>query len=248
MRRFRLSHRTVIGLVLLALGIIFLFDTTDVWGRNINVVGTYWPVLLIAWGLWGIISNRFALKLWSCLLVAVGSVLLLSNLDLWDWGFGQLWPLLLVIVGLFMLFGNRSRRRRRRHRIRRTRQKVDADNSGTRGSDDTSGGFRASYIFGGGKERVTSQNFQGGQVSAIFGGVELDLRDAVLGSEEAVIEATVVCGGIELRVPKDWRVNIRTTTMFGGAENNRPQPSAADAKGELTITGTVVCGGIEVRD
>ena len=95
---------------------------------------------------------------------------------------------------------------------------------------------------------MTSQNFQGGQVSAIFGGVELDLRDAVLGSEEAVIEATVVCGGIELRVPKDWRVNIRTTTMFGGAENNRPQPSAADAKGELTITGTVVCGGIEVRD
>ncbi len=248
MRQFRLSDRTVIGLVLLALGIMFFLDTTGIWGRNINVVGTYWPVLLIAWGLWGFVSNGFALRLWPFVLVVVGTVLLLSNLDLWVWGFGQLWPLLLVIIGVSMLFGNRSRRRRSRHRGRRTHQKVDADGPRTRESVDTSSGFRASYIFGGGKERVTSQNFQGGQISAIFGGMELDLSDAVLGSEEVVIEAMVVCGGIELKVPKDWLVNIQTTTLFGGTENNRSQPSAADAKGELTITGTVVCGGIEVKD
>ena len=248
MRRFRLSDRTVIGLVLLALGIMFFLDTTGIWGRNINVVGTYWPVLLIAWGLWGFVSDGFALRLWPFILVVVGTVLLLSNLDLWDWGFGQLWPLLLVIIGVSMLFGNRSRRRRSRHRGRRTRQKVDDDDPRIRESVDTSSDFRASYIFGGGKEKVTSQNFQGGQISAIFGGMELDLREAVLGDEEVVIEATVVCGGIELKVPKDWRVNIQTTTLFGGAEDNRSQPSAADANGELTIIGTVVCGGIEVKD
>ena len=245
MRHFRLSDRTVIGLVLLALGFMFLVDTTGFWGRDVNVVGDYWPVLLIAWGLWGIVSNGFSLKLWPGILVVVGTVLLLSNLDLWDWGFGQLWPLLLVIIGASMLFGNRSRRRRRRHRGRSTGQTGDAEN---RESVNTSSELRAASVFGGVKEQVTSQSFQGGQVSAIFGGMELDLREAALGDEEVVIEATVVCGGIELKVPKDWLVNIQTTTLFGGTENNRSQPSAADAKGELTIIGTVVCGGIEVKD
>jgi predicted membrane protein len=95
---------------------------------------------------------------------------------------------------------------------------------------------------------VTSQDFQGGEVSAIFGGMELDLRDAGLAGGTAIIDATVVCGGIELRVPRDWRVNIQTTTLLGGVENKRSQPNASDVKGELTITGAVLCGGIEVKD
>jgi predicted membrane protein len=95
---------------------------------------------------------------------------------------------------------------------------------------------------------VTSQDFQGGEVAAIFGGMELDLRDAGLAGGRAVIDATVICGGIEVRVPKDWRVNIQTTTLFGGTESKRSQPGPEDARGELTITGTVLCGGIEVKD
>jgi predicted membrane protein len=78
--------------------------------------------------------------------------------------------------------------------------------------------------------------------------MELDLRDAGLAGGRAVIDATVICGGLEVRVPKDWRVNIQATTLFGGTENKRSQPSPEDARGELTITGTVLCGGIEVKD
>ena len=74
----------------------------------------------------------------------------------------------------------------------------------------------------------------------------IELECTATGTDRLI--CTVVCGGIELRVPKDWRVNIQTTTLLGGTENKHRQPSDADAKGQLTITGTVVCGGIEVKD
>jgi predicted membrane protein len=257
----RLSDRSVIGLLLVALGIMFLLDTTDALGPGVNVVGTYWPALLIAWGVFGFIASRFVLRLWFVIVLIVGIVFLLSNLNLWTWNAGQLWPVILVVVGLALLFGGRAVRRGGRRWWRRRvggsperrgrggwgpRQVIDA--SGSRRHTGFSGEFRSSHVFGGGREQVTSQGFQGGEVSAIFGGMELDLRGAGLGGGIAVIDATVICGGIDVRVPKDWRVNIQTTALFGGTENKRSQPSPEDARGELTITGTVLCGGIEVKD
>jgi hypothetical protein len=255
----RLSDRSVIGLLLVALGIMFLLDTTDALGPGINVVGTYWPALLIAWGVWGLITSGFVLRLWYVIVLLIGVIFLLSNLRLWSWDAGQLWPIALVVVGLALLLGGRVVRRGSRRwwgrwggESRRRRsggwgpQVINAGGSHTHTG--SSREFRSSHVFGGGREQVTSQDFSGGEVSAIFGGMELDLRDASLAGGRAVIDATVICGGLEVRVPKDWRVNIQTTTLFGGTERKRSQPSPEDARGELTITGTVLCGGIEVKD
>lgn len=78
----------------------------------------------------------------------------------------------------------------------------------------------------------------------------MDLRGAALAGGEAVIDATVVCGGIVLNVPRGWIVNLQTTTLFGGVEDKRLPPSATEniVTGELTVTGMVLCGGIEVKD
>jgi hypothetical protein len=257
----RLSDRSVIGLLLVALGIMFLLDTTNALGPGTSIVGTYWPALLIAWGLWGFIASGFVLRLWSVVVLIIGVIFLLSNLRLWSWDAGQLWPIALVVIGLVLLFGGRAIRRGGRRWWGRRVGEAPAgrgsggwvppqviDTGGSRTRTRSSGEFRSSHVFGGGREQVTSQDFQGGEVAAIFGGMELDLRDAGLARGRAVIDATVICGGIEVRVPKDWRVNIQTTTLFGGTENKRSQPGPEDARGELTITGTVLCGGIEVKD
>jgi len=257
----RLSDRAVIGLLLVALGIMFLLDTTNALGPGTDIVGTYWPVLLIVWGLFGFIANGFAPRLWMVIVLVVGAIFLLSNLSLWIWDAGQLWPVILVVIGLALLFRGRAVRRGKGrgqwgrgdgppesggHGNGEGPQVIDAGRSRTYAG--SSGDLRSSYFFGGGQERVSAQDFSGGEVSAIFGGLELDLRDAGLAGGRAVIDATVICGGINLRVPKDWRVNIHTTTLFGGTEHKRSQPSPDQVKGELIITGTVLCGGIEVKD
>lgn len=241
MTKAKLSDRTLIGLILVALGVMFLLDTTNAFGGDTDVFGTYWPVLLLAWGLWGMVSNGMRLRLGSIVVLAVGVVFLLSNLGVWAWSVGQLWPIILVVIGLALVarWGIPGSRRRSKSSKERFWYSREADPNRSWGG---------SYVFGGGQERITSADFKGGQVSVICGGVELDLREAGLADGKATIDVTVVCGGIEIMVPKDWLVSIQTSTVLGGTENNRQQPEPEDAKGELIITGTVVCGGIEVKD
>jgi predicted membrane protein len=71
-------------------------------------------------------------------------------------------------------------------------------------------------IFGGIERRVTAQDFQGGHINAIFGGVEIDLTDANMQAEEATLEINAIFGGVEIRVPETWQVAFRGTPIFGG--------------------------------
>lgn len=251
MGRSRLSDRSVIGLLLVGLGIMFLLDSTDVFGPGTSIVGTYWPMLLIAWAVWGFIADGFVLRFWLVVVGGVGIIFLLTNLNVWSLDAGQLWPVALVAVGLMMLFGRQLRRKGKRGvgRASHRTEELETDR-GTRDSGELPSQFRASHIFGGGKERVTSQAFQGGEITAVFGGMEMDLRGAGLAGGAAVIDVTVVCGGIEIKVPRDWIINLQTTTLFGGVEDKRLLPSASEniVTGELTITGMVLCGGVEVKD
>jgi predicted membrane protein len=241
--------RKFIALLLIALGTLFLLDTTNAFGVDVDILGTYWPALLIVLGLWGLVrqgiprlwagygwERRFTL--WPIILLAIGVVFLLTNLSVWDLDIGQLWPVILVAVGLVLLL-NRQGRPRSRRRDRR---------QDSPGPEAINGGWEVAHVFSGGQEEITSQEFSGGEVSAVFGRVELDLRRAGLAEGKATIDATAVFGGIELRVPRDWRVNIQTTTVFGGTENKHRQPSLEESTGELTITGSVLFGELKVQD
>lgn len=237
----KLSDRTLIGLILVALGVMFLLDTTNAFGGDTDVFGTYWPVLLLAWGLWGLVANGLRLRLRSVVVLAVGVIFLLSNLGVWAWNVGQLWPIILVVIGLALVakWGIPGSRRRSKTAKERYWYSREADPNSSWGG---------SYVFNGGQERITTSDFKGGQVSAICAGLELDLREAGLAGGKATIDVTVVCGGIEIMVPKDWLVSIQTSTVLGGTDISHQQPEPEDVKGELTITGTVVCGGIEVKN
>ncbi len=235
-----MSNRILVGLLLVALGVMFLLDTTKLAGDG-QVVGTYWPALLIGWGVWNILKSGFRIRLSSGIILAVGAILLLSNLELWAWNIGQLWPLLLVLLGLALLssFG-RPGRWLRRNRHQANSVAVDVKGSSSSGE--------SSYFFSGGKERVTSKEYRGGSVSAVCGGLELDLREAQLAERQAVLDVTVFCGGLELLVPPDWVVSMQPSVFLGGTESRRKQPLNQEASGELIITGSVFCGGIEVKD
>jgi hypothetical protein len=51
-----ISDRFIIGLLVVALGLMFLLDTTNALGQDTNIVGTYWPALLNGWGDYGVCS------------------------------------------------------------------------------------------------------------------------------------------------------------------------------------------------
>ena len=117
------STRYFIGLLLVILGVMLLLDNTGALGLDWSLAGVYWPSLIIAWALWRLVVGGLRFRLWPTIALLVGVVLQLSNLDLWDWNFGQLlWPAVLVAVGLMLLFGRRGRGYSRGRTVRRGRR------------------------------------------------------------------------------------------------------------------------------
>ncbi len=102
-------------------------------------------------------------------------------------------------------------------------------------------------LFGGVKRRVTSQAFQGGELMAMFGGVEIDLRGAALAREEVVIDASAMFGGVEMKVPTTWTVVVKGTGVFGGYEDKTLPPSNPQGTPQrLVVNGIAMFGGVVV--
>jgi predicted membrane protein len=85
---------------------------------------------------------------------------------------------------------------------------------------------------------------------AVFGGYKVDLRHADLDGAQAVIEASAVFGGGEIRVPENWLVVLEAAGVFGGYEDKTRhiQTDAAQPVKTLVVRGAAVFGGIEVKN
>ena len=108
--------------------------------------------------------------------------------------------------------------------------------------------LQGTAIFGGFKRRVSTQAFKGGELTAIFGGYEVDLRQAVLESGQARIDVFVLFGGGEIRVPEGWEISNRATAIAGALNDGTHHGLAsADSRPRLVITGLILFGGTEVK-
>ena len=105
-------------------------------------------------------------------------------------------------------------------------------------------------IFTGGKRRIQTNNFRGGEVVAVFGGVDVDLRSSQLGGDEAVIDITAAFGGCTIRVPTNWYVEMRGVAAFGGYNNKTipPRVSPGQRIQKLVVTGSAAFGGVVIEN
>ena len=106
-------------------------------------------------------------------------------------------------------------------------------------------------LFSGNSSRAVSQSFKGGSSVSMFGGSEVDLRDAKQSSGEAKFDVFVMFGGAEITVPKDWEIVIKGLPIFGGMDEKTSAPAR---EGELADPPTLVInylalfGGVEVNN
>jgi predicted membrane protein len=236
---------TLVGLFVVLLGILFLL-------RNLGYVYVehlwlYWPLILIAIGISNIISNRHGRgRLWGGMVTLAGGLFLAGNFGLihgnvWNY----IWPLFIIWFGVNMLIrGGRRPRKWDRHRWRDHDWSTGAPPMPRANSDRLS----EVAVFSGIRKRIDSQNFEGGEVQAVFGGIELDLRPALIVKDEIEIAADAVFGGVDITVPETWRVRVQGQGIFGGYED-QTRPAAADSTGpRVLITGSAVFGGVTVKN
>ncbi|MFJ4676322.1 MULTISPECIES: DUF1707 domain-containing protein [unclassified Kitasatospora] len=81
---------------------------------------------------------------------------------------------------------------------------------------------------------------------AVFGGIEIDLTDAVFESPEVVIEVVSVFGGVDIRVPENVSLHGGGAGVFGGFEV-REQTSADPHAPVVRVKGAAVFGGVDAK-
>lgn len=114
--------------------------------------------------------------------------------------------------------------------------------------DEESNEFQSVAILDGKELRSRASALRGGTAIAVYGGAELDLRQAELASAGATLRIVTVFGGVSLLVPDGWNVRMKTTAIMGGAEKRTtPLDELPPAAPELTIDATAVFGGVAVR-
>ena len=104
-------------------------------------------------------------------------------------------------------------------------------------------------VFSGGERQIVSENFKGGKISAVFGGMELDLTKAKLAPGRIELEIACVFGGATIIVPDSWYVTIEVTPVLGGFSDSRKLSPGriVESSSQLVIKGAVVFGGGEVK-
>jgi len=104
-------------------------------------------------------------------------------------------------------------------------------------------------VFSGGKRRILTQDFQGGEITTIFGGIELDLRQAAIAGDSAILEINAVFGGVEVRIPQNWNAVVQGVGIFGGFGDSTLQHNVdAPVVKQLIVRGSAVFGGVEVKN
>lgn len=223
--RMFMTGRLVVGLFILAQGILIALSWYDV----IPTISLweYWPVILILVGLLKVVQPG-ASRIGGFILAAVGGVLLGDNLDLIDVDFRDVFPFLLILLGLFLVSSAFRRR-------------------APRSETDASSTIDAFAVLGGVRRVSSSQNFRGGSAGAIMGGCEIDLLQAAIADGgEAVIDVFAMWGGVEIAVPQGWSVSVQGFPLLGAFEDHT-LPPVGGSNQRLVIRGLVIMGGVDVK-
>ena len=219
------------GLVLVALGVILGGNALNWWNVDLFFDG-WWTLFIIVPCTIGFFTEKGE-RISSLVGVIIGVLLLLASQDVIS--FDILWkmilPIAVILIGIAMICKNLFNKKYEKE-INKLNEKLK--------NDDAIGA-----IFSGQNINFAGEEFKGKTVGAVFGGLKLDLRKAKI-KEDVVINAKAVFGGIEILVPDDVIIKIKSNSAFGGITNKK-ENSPSDKAPTIYINGTAVFGGVDIK-
>ncbi len=228
------SSKFVVGTILILVGVLFLLQSFNLLPFEVGSIIFSWRFIIFIIGVIILINSEN--KTFGIILTAFGSILLLQKIftDI-DINSKFIWGIIIIGLGIYII-------------VRSSRIKFYSKTDGQ--LNKTSTDFLDDLaIFGGGEKVITSENFKGGNITAIFGGSEIDLTSCKLAEGNNVLNVTAIFGGTTIIVPKNWNVVLNLTPIFGGFSNKiRREPNAiVDQTRTLLIKGVAIFGGGEVK-
>ena len=223
------------GIAIIALGLIFGGNALGLFSLDIFFDG-WWTLFIIIPGVVSLITDQD--KIMSLGFIAVGVILLLAAQDVfsYDVAWKVILAVFLVAVGLSIIiksvFHNKN--------DQEVAKKIEEAKKDSKTMDSQMA------VFSGTDRVYKDEVFSGANLSAIFGGIDLDLRNAKFTSD-TVIKAFTLFGGIDIIVPDDVKVKLKSGFIFGGFSDDRKN---ATEKGKHTIyiDAAGAFGGVTIKD
>ncbi len=226
------STRMFFGAIIILIGVVFMLDQF-----NFVAVGSllqYIPSVFIALVVWNLIQNKFRNWVSSAVSILVLSFIQLSILDSFNMSaLFRFWPVLLIVGGAAIL-------------IQQRRGKSDDSSKSLQYLADS---FDVLCLFSGTERRLTTQSFKGGDVTAAFGGADINLTDVQVEDKPAVINVIAFCGGVSFKASPDTIIVNRTVAIFGGSSDERKQrKQLPDESADIVIKGFLMFGGMGIEE
>lgn len=229
-----MRSKTLTGLIIVAVGILIFLDQI---GLHIPRWLLKWEMILIAVGIVSLIKHSFR-KTSGYIMILIGSAFLLNDFFPNVIDVQYIWPLIIVIFGLSILFKSGLFGKRL---LNKRKESAFADFS-------KADFLNASSIFSGVTNKVLTKNFKGANLTSVFGGNEVNLSQADFVGE-IDIDITCIFGGVTIIVPSGWKVKTDMTSIFGGIDDQRPIYSneSPDDQKVVRIKGICIFGGVEIH-
>lgn len=225
------TGQVVLGLMVIGMGLLFLLDNLDI--LDMHRAFAFWPMVFIIAGTVKLCDTQTrGGTLLGAGLVGVGILMMLDRMGIIRLSWNAVWPLAVIGLGAYLV----SKAWRSRHGV------VHGVASDGAAPDDL---LDIMAILAGFERRVSSQAFRGGEVTAVMGGCTLDMRAASI-QDEAVINVFAFWGGVTIKCPPDWTIELQGTPILGGFEEKTIAPP--DNRKRLVIRGYAIMGGVEVRN
>lgn len=219
------AGRVFVGSVLVAVGVVFILDANEVLDAG-ETFAAWWPIAIIGLGLFHALDRR-RFTIGSGVLVVGGGALLAITTDVLGSGtWGIVWPMALIAAGVWLVFGWGHRS------VRRMPDVATVDGLA---------------VLSATRVATRSQQFRHASLTAVLGGVTLDLSEAIPAATGAVVDATAILGGVTILVPRGWIVEVRGIPVLGGWDDTTDRSAIGSGAPRLEVRALVAMGGLEVK-
>lgn len=217
--------RIIIGVILIACGVIYALSAFGIADINISLDG-WWTLFIIVPCLNGLFTSKD--KLGNFIGLSVGVLLLLAAQDVFE--FDMIWkiivPVIIIMLGVKLIMKSISPQKKSENTEKERKKCMAAFNSQT---------------FDYADEEITVA-----KIGAVFGGAKCNLTNAGI-KEGSQLDILCIFGGADILVPENVNVKINTFCLFGGISDKRVIKPTDKSAVTLVINGFCIFGGADIK-
>ena len=218
------------GLVLIVAGVLWSLTSLDIIEFSFD---GWWTLFIIIPSAISLFTSKDKSDGLSGLIIGVLLLLCARGILEYKMLFKLILPVLAIYIGIKLILNAFTDRK-----IEKTVEKMKENREE----------LENTYVlFSAEKVDCSGKVFRGAELNAIFGGITYDLRNALV-EPDAVIKASAIFGCIDILVPENVKVRVKSTSVFGGIDNKAKRPDdGATAVVTLYVSGLCLFGGVDIK-